>query len=400
MVESQVDTNSILLGVIIVLSAATLGGALAKRLGLPEVLGELSMGILLGNLSLFIGWQFFNFVREMPFLRVLGDLGAIILLLSVGLHTDLRAVMKVGLSSFSVATVGIVAPAGLGFLTCQLIIPDAPIYTKFFLVASICVNSAGIVIRVFTESGKLDTSEARIVIAATLLDAIFIFVIAGVLSGIVQVGHFSATGALKAGGRAALFPLFVVVASLRYGQGLGDFITRKFPESLKVVVVVVVSFFLAYLASAMGMSPVVGAFGAGLLMRDIRARDPDGVEWSMEELIRPTYLTLVPFFFVFLGTWVRLESFWDKEAVLIGVAVTVAAVLGKLVAGLGVREKGINRLLVGVGMIPRAEMALIVASMGMAVKALDPSAYSAVIIMTVFTSLFGPLLLRRLLYSP
>jgi Kef-type K+ transport system membrane component KefB len=399
MAEPQMDTCSILLGVIIVLTAATLGEAFAKKFGLPEVLGELLMGIFLGNLTLFGGWQFFNSVREMPFLRVLGDVGAIILLLSVGLHTDLRAMIKVGMSSLMVAALGIIAPAGLGFLTCQLIIPDASVYTKLFMVAALCVNSAGIAIRVFMEAGKLDTCEARIVIAATLLDAIFIFLLVGVLGGIIQSGHFLATGALKSGGLAALFLLSIGVVSLRYGRWLGDFVTKRLPESVKVVAVVTTCFFLAYLAGAIGISPIVGAFGAGLLMRDVRARDPEGTEWGMEELMRPAYLSLVPVFFVFLGTRVRLENFMDKEAVLAGVAITIVAVLGKLIAGLGVREKGINRLLVGVGMIPRAEMALIVASMGLTARVLDPLAYSAIIIMTVLTSLFSLPFLRRLLRS-
>ncbi len=400
MAEHNIDVSSILLGIIIVLTAATVGEAWARRLGLPEVLGELGTGILLGNLGLLVGWQFLNFVGETSFLRVLSDIGAIVLLLSVGLHTDLGSIINVGLSSFLVATMGIMAPAVLGLFACQLVIPEASLYTKLFLVASLCVNSAGVAIRVFTESGRLDTPEARIVVAATLLDAIFIFIIAGMLSGTIQAGRFQAASALKVGGLSTLFLLFLGVAGLRYGQGFGGFITKRFPEGLKVIVVVVICFFLAYLAGVIGMSPIVGAFGAGLLMRDIRAKDPDGVEWSIEDLMRPAYLTLVPFFFVFLGTCVRLESFLDKEAVLIGVAVTVVAVLGKLVAGLGVRETDVNRLWVGVGMVPRAEMALIVASMGMGVKALDPTIYSAVVIMTVLTSLLGIPLLRRLLSSP
>lgn len=391
------DTNSILLGIIIVLAAVTFGEALARWLGLPEVMGELCIGILLGNLGLLSGWAFFNFIREMPFLRVIGDMGAIVLLLTIGLHTDLGGLVKVGLSSFLVAVVGVIVPAVLGFLTCQWIIPDAPLYGKLFLVAALCVNSAGIAIRVFTEAGKLDTPEARIVIAATLLDAIFIFFIAGVLSGIVKAGHFNSTVVLKKGGLAALFLILIGAAGLRYGQALGGFATRKFPESLKVIVVVIVSLFLAYLAGAISVSPIVGAFGAGLLLRDIRVRDPEGVEWNMEDMLRPTYLTLVPIFFVLLGANVRLESFLDRGAVMIGLAVTVAAVLGKLVAGLGVRERGVNRLWVGIGMLPRAEMALIVASIGIAVGALDARAYSAVVIMTVLTSLLGLPLLRRVL---
>lgn len=400
MTGPQVDTSSILLGIIIILAAASVGEFWAVRLGMPQVLGELCMGVLLGNLYLIGGWKFFDSIGEMPFLRVLGDIGAIILLLTVGLHTDFKAIVRVGLSSLLVGLVGIVAPATLGFLTCQVMIPEASMYAKLFLVAALCVNSVGIAIRVFTESGKLDTPEARIVMAATLLDAILIFFMVGVLSGIVQVGHIDARVALARGGLASFFLIFVGVVSLRYGQEIGDFVTRRFPESIKVVVTVIVCLFMACLAVAIGMSPIVGAFGAGLLMRDIRSRDPGGTEWSMEEMIRPAYCVLVPVFFVFLGMRIKLENFLDKEAVLLGLVVTAVAVLGKLMAGLGVRENGVNRLWVGVGMVPRAEMTLIVASMGMAVNALDPMTYSAIVAMAVFTSLFGLPFLRRLLYSP
>lgn len=399
MTVPQIDTGLVLLGIVIVLVSAKLGEVWARRLGLPQVLGELSMGILLGNVYLFSGWQFFNFIGESPFLRVLGDLGAMTLLLAIGLRTDLGAMSQVGISALLVAMLGIIVPAGLGFFTCQLLIPDTSIYTRSFLIAALCVNSVGIAIRVFMEFGRLDTSEARIVIAATLLDAILIFLIVGVLGGMIQAGHLSEMGALMAGGQAVLFLLFIGVISLRYGREIGFFITEKFPENLKVFAVVVMCLFLAYLAGVVRVSPIVGAFGAGLLLHNVRSRDSNGSERGMEELIRPAYWILVPIFFVLLGTGIRLESFFDKEAVLLGLAVTVVAVLGKLAAGLGVIESGVNRLWVGMGMVPRAEMALTVASMGETAKILDPMACSAIIIMTVITSLFGPPFLKRLLFK-
>lgn len=400
MTGPQIDTGSIFLGLVVILVVAKLGEVWARRLGLPQVLGELSMGMLLGNLYLFSGWQFFNFIGETSFLRVLGDLGAMTLLLTVGLHTDLRSILQVGPSAFLVAMVGIIAPAGLGLLVCQVLIPEASTYARLFLVAALCVNSVGIAIRVFKELNKLDTPEARIVIAATLLDAILIFLVVGMLSGIVQGGQFRAADILITGGLASLFLLFVGVASLGYGKEIGDYATKEFPESLKVFTVAVVCLFLAYLAGAIGMTAIVGALGAGLLMRDIRARDSNGNERSMEELIRPAYWTLVPIFFVLLGTQVRLESFLDKEAVLLGLVFTVVAVLGKLVAGMGVRERGVNRLWVGVGMVPRAEMALIVVGLGMSAKVFDHLSSSAIMVMIVITSLFGPPILKRLLYAP
>ncbi|MFN3466630.1 MAG: cation:proton antiporter, partial [Candidatus Brocadiales bacterium] len=390
----------ILLGLVIILVVAKLGEVWARRLGLPQVLGELSMGMLLGNLYLFSGWQFFDPIKEMSFLRALGDLGAMTLLLSVGLHTDLRSILQVGPSAFLVAMVGIIAPVGLGLLVCQVLIPDASTYAKLFLVATLCVNSVGIAIRVFKEMGRLDTPEARIVIAATILDAILIFIAVGVLSDIVQRGQFGVADILRTGGFTILFFFLVGVVTLRYGKEIGDYVTREFPESLKVFTLTVVCLSLAYLAWAIGMTAIVGALVAGLLMRDIRARDSNGNERSMEELIRPAYWTLVPIFFVLLGTEVRLEGFLDRRVILLGLVLTVVAVLGKLVSGMGVRERGVNRLWVGVGMVPRAEMALIVAGLGMSAKVFDYLSYSTIMVMIVITSLAGPPILKRLLYVP
>ncbi len=399
MVETQVEICPILLGLLIVLTAAKLGEYCAKGLELPQVVGEFSMGMLLGNFCLFTGWQSFDFIKEILFLRTMGDLGAITLLLTIGLHTDLQAILRVGLSSFFVAFLGIVAPAWLGFLVCQVFVPQITLHSKLFLICAICVNSVGIAIRVFQEFGKLDSPEARIVISASLLDAIIIFVLLGALSSTMQVGHLQTKKVMVSGGLATGFLLGIVMVSLKYSQAIGELTSKRFTESLRVFVVLTACLSLTYVAGMIGIVPIVGAFGAGLLLRDVRARNSPGNEQSMEALIQPAYWTLVPIFFVLLGSQVRLESFLDKNAILIGISLTGAAVLGKLIAGLGVVKGGINRLWIGVGMIPRAEMALIVAGIGVANGSVDHHVYSAIIIMVVLTSLLGPLFLKILLHA-
>jgi Kef-type K+ transport system membrane component KefB len=392
--------NYFLLWVVLIIVAAKVGERAARGLGLPQVLGELSMGMLLGNVYFLSGWGFFNFLREETLLKVLGELGALTLLLIVGLHTDLRALQKAGPSVLRVALGGLVAPAVLGYMACLFLIPDASIYTCFFIVAALCVNSVGIITRVFHEMGRLDTLEARIAIASTLIDAILVFLIIGAVSGIIRTGHFTATGVILTVGISVLFLALITATNLRYGEGLGDFVTEKFSESSKVFIVTVMFFSLAYLAKSIGLATILGAFGAGLLLQKVRLKDSEGKERSMEELVRPAYWVFVPIFFVLVGSEVRLESFLDRTAVLIGTGITIAAILGKLFCGLCVVERGVNRLQVGISMVPRAEMALVVASMGRALGVLTDSIYSAVIIMVMVTTLVAPPFLKRVICIP
>ncbi|HHT9118388.1 MAG TPA: cation:proton antiporter, partial [Candidatus Hypogeohydataceae bacterium YC38] len=335
--------NHFLLWVVLIIVAAKVGERVARSLGLPQVLGELSMGVLLGNVYFLSGWGFFNFLREETLLKVLGELGALTLLLIVGLHTDLRALKQAGLSVLYVALGGIVAPAVLGYLACLFFLPDASIYTCFFVVAALCVNSVGIITRVFHEMGRLDSLEARIAIAATLIDAILVFLIIGAVSGIIRTGHLTATSVILTVSISVLFLALITATNLRYGQDLGDFVTERFAESSKVFIVTVMFFSLAYFAKSIGLAAILGAFGAGLLLQNVRLRDSGGKERGMEELVRPAYWVFVPIFFVLVGSEVRLESFLDRTAVLIGTGITIAAILGKLFCGLCVVERGVNR---------------------------------------------------------
>jgi Kef-type K+ transport system membrane component KefB len=331
--------NNILLALAIIIIAAKIGEELARRVGLPAVLGELLMGILLGNIYLFSGWPFFNFLKTMSFLKIVGDFGAIILLFSVGLHTDLRAFLRVGLSAFLIAFAGVITPAGLGYLACRLLLPEAPAYTHFFMAVTLCATSIGITVRVFDELGKLDTLEARLVIGAAIIDDILALFAVGIMSGLVLTGQFAVEGVLITVGLAILFLSSILVPTLKYGRRFGNFATEKFPESLKVFVVVVVCLLFAFLAESIGLATIVGAFAAGLFLRDIRLKGLEGRERSVDAFVRPSYWIFVPFFFVLIGSQVRLESFLDKTALMVGGAIIAAGVSGKLVCGLCVVER-------------------------------------------------------------
>lgn len=390
-------TDSVLLAIVIVVVVAKAGEEAARRLGFSQVVGELVIGIILGNIYLFSGLEFFNFVHEMPFLKILSEIGAIVLLLEVGIHTDLRAMLKVGLSVVLVTLGGILMPAGLGCLVTYLLLPDASLYVYLFLIGILCTSSVAMKPKMFYEVGKLQTAEARITIAAAMINEIAALLFLAAISSIVITGQFSPAGTAATSAVAVCFLGALGAVSLFFGEGFGDFVSRKCPEGIKIFIVVVVCIGLAYLAEAVGLATIVGAFSAGLFLRHVRAKSLLGKERSMEELIRPAYLVLVPIFFVLVGAQVRLDSFMDANAVLLGLSITGAAILGKLFCSVCVVEKGVNRLAIGIAMIPRLEVALIIASVGRALGVLDETLFSAIIVMVTITALMSPPLLKLVL---
>ncbi len=389
--------DSVLLAIVIVVVAAKAGEEAAKRLGVSQVVGELVMGIILGNIYLFSGLEFFNFVHKMPFLKILSEIGAIVLLLEVGIHTDLRAMLKVGLSVVLVTLGGILMPAGLGCLVVYLLLPDASLYVYLFLIAILCTSSVVMKPKMFYEVGKLQTIEARITIAAAMINEIAALLFLAAISSIAITGQFSPAWIAVTAAIAVTFLGALGAISLFFGESFGDFVSRKFPEGIKIFIIVVVCLGLAYLAEAVGLATIVGAFSAGLFLRHVRAKSLLGKERSMEELIRPAYLVLVPIFFVLAGAQVRLDSFMDVDAVLLGLSITGAAILGKLFCSVCVVERGVNRLAIGVAMIPRLEVALIIASVGYALGVLDETLFSAVIVMVAITAIMSPPLLKLVL---
>lgn len=389
--------NSVLLAIVIVVVAAKAGEEAARRLGFPQVVGELIMGIILGNMLLFSGWDFFNFLHEMAFLKILAEIGVIVLLLMVGINTDLRAMLRVGLSAFLVAFGGILMPATLGFLLSYLLLPDASLNTRLFLAVSLCATSVAIKLKVFHELGRLQSTEAKIVIGAAVIDDVLVLLVLAAITGIAMTGQFSPGGVAATAAIAIAFLMALGALSLFYGEAFGDFVTRKCPEGIKIFIIVIICIGLAYLAESIGLATIVGAFSAGLFLRHVRAKSLMGKERSMEELVQPTYTILVPIFFVLVGAQVSLESFLDVKAVILGLSITGVAIVGKLFCSVCVVEKGVNRLAIGIAMIPRLEVALIVASIGKAIGVLDDTLYSAIIVMVAITAVMSPPLLKLVL---
>jgi Kef-type K+ transport system membrane component KefB len=406
-----------LLALFVVLIAAKLGGGFFEHLSLPAVLGELIAGILIGNLVLiYPGWSYLEPLRATPIqenwaliVESLARLGVIILLFEVGLESTVQGMMKVGRSALLVAVLGVIAPFALGYFASWLFIKELPPalaatapgfslhYVHLFMGAVLSATSVGITARVFKDLGRLQTKEAQIILGAAVIDDVLGLIILAVVSGIVAAAELGRAldirSVLRLIGVAALF----LGGSLTIGVFLVPRIMRQLTKlrtgGMMIISALLFCFGMAYLADAAGLAPIVGAFAAGLLLEEVHFRGfPEDI--PIEQLIKPISAFLVPIFFVMMGIQVRLETFAQFSVLGVAAGLTLAAIIGKQICGLGVLEHGLDRLSVGVGMIPRGEVGLIFAGAGKILKVIDDATFSAVVLMVIVTTLITPPVLK------
>jgi Kef-type K+ transport system membrane component KefB len=318
--------------------------------------------------------------------------------------------MKVGGSSMLVAVMGVIAPFFLGYWASWLFIGRLPAglsghvatgfsthYVHLFVGAVLCATSVGITARVFKDLGKLQMKEAQIILGAAVIDDVLGLIVLAVVSGIVSAAEFGQPLALGAVIRLVLVALLFLGGTLIAGSFLVPRIMKQLSKlrtsGMMLISALVFCFALAYLADLTGLAPIVGAFAAGLLLEAVHFRGFNE-DIQIEALIKPVSTFLVPIFFVVMGIQVRLESFANIPVLGLAAALTVAAIAGKQVCGFGVLEKNLDRLSIGVGMIPRGEVGLIFASIGKQLKVVDDSTFSAVVIMIIVTTLITPPILK------
>ncbi|MGQ3683670.1 MAG: cation:proton antiporter domain-containing protein [Candidatus Loosdrechtia sp.] len=391
-------THGVILAVIITLIAAKIGGWVANIVGLPAVVGKVIIGILLGNVYFITGYDFFNFLRETSFLKMLSYFGTLLLLLAAGLSTDLRLLLKVGTSSFLTCMGGIIAPVGLGLMLGHFLLPDASSGAKILLAIVLCNSCTGSLQAVLNELKVVDTRDGRIMMGASILTDVVVLLTFGVITGFVVSGGISLPVMFMRFGIAFIFVAVVLVAILRYGERFGNFLTRRLTEGLNLPIVVVLSLLLALMFGSIGLHTVIGAFAAGLFLRNVKLRDSDDREYrSVESFIRPFYKILVPILFVQVGAQVELKSLLNADAILFGLALTAVAVAGKMFSGLCPIEKKVNRLAIGMGMSIKLAGVLITAGIGRDIGVFDDVIFSSLIMVIVFTSIVCPSFLRALL---
>jgi Kef-type K+ transport system membrane component KefB len=414
-----------LLWLALILMSARLFAPLAQKIGFPAVLGELLLGVLLGNLAL-LGINGFESIKHDPAVMFIAELGVIVLLLQIGLETRLADLIKVGPRALAVGTVGIVVPFVLGaYVAGPWLLPGRSGNAYLFLGATLSATSVGITGRVFRDLGKLDTPAARIVLGAAVIDDVLGLVILAVVSSLVQAGSVRVG---QVGGIIAQAVVFLA-GSIWIGRLIAPHSSRWLAQldagpSMLFAQVLATGLFRAWLAHAIGLAPIIGAFAAGLLFEPIFLRDFDrpaivreiepllpAGESGLAERLRPILLKhgghqhehmiepigyfFVPVFFVLTGMQVDLKTLADPAVLGVGAGVTAAAIAGKLAAGLAAGPSG--KWLVGWGMVPRGEVGLIFAMVGKQLGVMNEAMFSVIVLMVILTTLITPPVLTWLL---
>ena len=389
----------VVLGLAVLLLSAKLGGEIATRLKQPAVLGELLAGILLGNLP-FGGVPAFEALAHNEAIEVIAGLGALILLFEVGLESTVQQMLKVGLTSVLVAVLGVALPFAFGWGVGAWLLPEASPYVHAFLGATLTATSVGITARVLKDLGASRTQEARIILGAAVIDDVLGLIILGVVSGAIttaeQGAPFSVMSVVSITVAAAVFLVGSLVIGVFAAPRLYSVASLLQVRGVLVTLSLSLCFLMAWVASLIGLAPIVGAFAAGLVLEDVHFKDFVGRgERTLEDLIRPISDVLVPVFFVLMGLRTDLGAFLSPGALELAAVLIVVAIIGKQACALGVTIPGANRLAVGIGMIPRGEVGLIFAGVGAGIvldgqPLIGPSTFAAVVLMVIVTTLVTP----------
>ncbi len=393
----------VVLGLTIILVAAKLGGELAVRVGQSAVLGELLVGVLLGNLAL-LGYSGLDPLWTDPTIDMLARLGVLVLLFEVGLESTVGQMLKVGLPSLVVATLGVVTPFALGWAVGAWLLPSHSVYVHAFLGATLCATSVGITARVLKDMGRLQTREARIILGAAVLDDVMGLVVLAVVTGMIAAADngasfsFASVAAIVL--KAAAFLVVSLFLGVRLSPKVFELASRLHAHGVLLALGLAVCFFLSWVANLMGLAAIVGAFAAGLILESVHYRGfVDRGEHPLEDLIHPISGFLAPVFFVLMGLRTDLRFFAGPDVVRLAVGLIVAAIVGKQACSLGVWGQGVRRLSIGLGMIPRGEVGLIFANIGVGLTLggepiIDRGIFSAVVVMVIVTTLVTPIALK------
>jgi Kef-type K+ transport system membrane component KefB len=398
----------VLVGVAAMLVVAKLSGELFERVGQPAVLGELLGGILVGNLAL-IGFNGAEFLKSNEIIGALAQLGVIILLFEVGLESNVAEMMEVGWSSLAVAVAGVIVPFLLGWGVAAYFLPNGSQLEHFFIGATLCATSVGITARVLKDLGQLSRHEARIILGAAVIDDVLGLLILAVIAGAIKSAQNGTSLAVLDVSLIALKAICFLIGSTLVGHYLVPKVFHRAGRLQGNGVLLALSisfcFMLAWVASLVGLAPIVGAFAAGLVLDEahfesFRSRE----ELRLEQLLAPVSSLLVPLFFVLMGLRVDLSVFARADLIVYAAALTGAAIVGKQVCSLAAFEKNINRVAIGFGMIPRGEVGLILAGIGATLTlpnlqgvnepVVGSATFGAIVLMVIATTLITPPLLK------
>jgi Kef-type K+ transport system membrane component KefB len=416
----------VILSLVVIYCASKLGAELSSRMGFPPVLGELVGGVLVGvsalNLITFPGagvdgthsliMQFLQltdglspesvsptFAATSEVISVLSELGVIVLLFEIGLESNLSELLKVGSQALVVATVGVAVPFAVGTLGAIALF-HVPVIPAIFVGAALTATSIGITSKVLSELGQLRSTEGQIILGAAIADDILGIVILAVVASLAKKGAVDVSTIAYLVVSAVVFTAIAIVFAKYFNAAFLAIVNQFSTRGGLIMAAVVFALIMAYIGAAIHLEAILGAFAAGLVLDETDKRE------HLEELIKPIADVTVPIFFVTVGAKTNLGVLnpfieANREGLIIAIFLITVAILGKVATGLAVfgHEK-INRLAIGVGMIPRGEVGLVFAGVGAASGILSDALNAAIIMMVIITTFIAPPLLRVVFPRP
>jgi Kef-type K+ transport system membrane component KefB len=322
--------------------------------------------------------------------------GVIFLLFMVGLENSFEELKHTGKEATKVAVIGVLAPILLGLIATYFLLPDETFQSKLFIAATLCATSVGITARVLKDLKKMRTREAKTILGAAMIDDILGLIILAIVSGIVIQGVISLT----------LISKTIFLALLFFATALltGPWLLRKIVKCLdflelweaKLFTAFLFLMSLSWLAALVHLSTIIGAFVAGMIIHDgfFKLRNhEDRHGQTIKHLVAPLESVFAPLFFMLIGIQVKLETFCDWHVLVMAVILLIVAILGKLLSGLGANRRD-DRVLIGIGMMPRGEVGLVFASIGKSIHIISDLLFTAIILMVIVTTILAPILLK------
>ncbi len=383
MSETASHGADLLLQVFLMFAAAKLMAEVFTRLRQPAVIGEILAGVLIGPSVL--GW-----VAPSHVSHLLSEIGVILLLFSVGLETKPASILNVGGTAAAVAVLGIVAPFAAGWGIMRAL--GDPNIESLFVGTAMVATSVGITARVLGELGVMSQQSARIILGAAVIDDILgLLLLAGVSS--LSQGEINVAGLATTAVMALGFVAVVAIFGSRLITRSRHRIERLHSHNSTFVFAMALCFGLALAAEHIGVAAIIGGFLAGMAL----AEAVEG-NHAVHEQTRGVTELMVPFFLVSIGMQLKLDVFAKPETIELALGLTAAAVLTKLVGcGLGAMRLGWRGALqVGAGMVPRGEVGIVVAQIGLAGGIISESLFGVVLFMAVATTLLAPPMIRPL----
>jgi len=379
------DHTFVLLSLFIMLAAAKLMAEIFERLKQPAVVGEILAGVIIGPSVL--GW-----VAPSDLISILAEIGVIFLLFTVGLETKPQSIFQVGRRAMIVAVLGVVLPFIAGYFIA--VAWDGSFVEAMFIGAAMVATSVGITARVLGSMGLLDKETSRIILGAAVIDDILGLIILSLVSAVSQ-GSVSYAGLAKTSAAAILFTAFVALIGSRIMNRLAPSVERLHVSKPFFNLGLILCLGLSVASLYIGVAAIIGAFLAGMAL----AEATEGNK-GMHRLTSGVTEFLVPFFLVSIGMQLDLGIFRDASVVALAVIVTIAAVVTKFV-GCGLGAYGMTKremAQVGVGMVPRGEVGIVVAQIGLGLGVISAQFFGSVLFMAVATTLIAPPLIK-LFYS-